>query len=942
MSFSSRGRALLNSAAAAARSSVGTAAAAARSVAGQAPGGGQGLDALAGASALGGAGLPSGSSKEPHFDCEESLPRIAYVAVSRNEDILAEVADREVSELTERDFAIALGRKMFRRKAPPGWDEISSGRHHAIRLPIHDSKGCTSYTICFGHRFPADRAQAFVQKLSLMLDPLVEKRDSSEISREAIESTILPILERELERGNSWLQEYQIDNQIHETKALITQNIEVILERYEMQMETESQSSQIESATRFFKRGSRAFRRMQTAGQVKWGITVGNMSVPASLPGAEPKPKMDFMPSSRSERPAAEAAASPPAAPPAAGAAAAPPEQGGEAASTEEAEAGQEASSDGVPGAPAPDGPSQRHAPEAEDHQGDPGASERPAASGAAAGTKQSSGPELVQGAAVRVKGLVSTPQLNGQEGVCEQWDATKSRWNVRFEDGFLRALKPEHLEPTDSPEQASAESRPEDLKFGDAVRVAGLVAAAHLNGQVGSCELWDEEKGRWHVRFADGSLRALKLEHLRRAEATSAPHAGTASPTARGTPKAKRAAAERPAAAPAQPPLSPRTRARSLVGTRLGAEQAAKAADAILALEPFVSGNRTASLDDIWTFFDLPRPSGGSFQESDAVAKSLRAKLNRQRLLLHPDKNGHPDAEKTFKYLEQCNRRLTDSCMRRTPGSYETSAQRTRREEEELKKESQRRQKEEEERLAAEAERRRQEEELERQQREEAERKAREEAERIRKAEEEKERLEWMMRAKVAMSARTAPQARAPPQPCGGDSDSVDDRSAALEGPAARLEAPLLAPASTAPPRPGFEAGMAPKAAAKLMGKLTLAVLGVSGLPRCGWVETNAYAIACVGFTKCRTPGLPGCNPRWNSQMDFQVRSEDQGLIVTVWREGWGYSLLGDDFLGRIEIPFLDFEDWSGCVIGRVMESADPEAKESIVVELKASIDWL
>merc|ERR1712224_848592 len=128
----------------------------------------------------------------------------------------------------------------------------------------------------------------------------------------------------------------------------------------------------------------------------------------------------------------------------------------------------------------------------------------------------------------------------------------------------------------------------------------------------------------------------------------------------------------------PPEPPQSPRSRARKLVGTKLSEEQAGRAADLIMKLEPFVSGKRTAGLDEIWTFFDMQKPPGNSFTEGDATAKSLRGKMNRQRLLLHPDKNAHPEAEKTFKFLEQCNQRLAQSYTRCS----ESSRQKTQREE--------------------------------------------------------------------------------------------------------------------------------------------------------------------------------------------------------------------------------------------------------------------
>lgn len=53
--------------------------------------------------------------------------------------------------------------------------------------------------------------------------------------------------------------------------------------------------------------------------------------------------------------------------------------------------------------------------------------------------------------------------------------------------------------------------------------------------------------------------------------------------------------------------------------------------------------------LNDMWGFFDLEPPSSSrSMDSSDPLLQKLKGKLNRQRLLFHPDKNGHPEAAET------------------------------------------------------------------------------------------------------------------------------------------------------------------------------------------------------------------------------------------------------------------------------------------------------
>mmetsp|Transcript_97420 Transcript_97420/g.275521 ORF Transcript_97420/g.275521 Transcript_97420/m.275521 type:complete len:564 (-) Transcript_97420:99-1790(-) len=54
---------------------------------------------------------------------------------------------------------------------------------------------------------------------------------------------------------------------------------------------------------------------------------------------------------------------------------------------------------------------------------------------------------DLQPGNLVRLHSLSAASGLNGQEGICEEWDADKGRWKVRMRKGFeVKAVKPENL----------------------------------------------------------------------------------------------------------------------------------------------------------------------------------------------------------------------------------------------------------------------------------------------------------------------------------------------------------------------------------------------------------------------------------------------------------------------------------------------------------------
>ena len=72
--------------------------------------------------------------------------------------------------------AINLGRRMMERTPPPGWDDIHTEGWRAIKLPVHDLGGCTSFIVVFGGDFPPENAQGLTERLALMLGPMVDGR----------------------------------------------------------------------------------------------------------------------------------------------------------------------------------------------------------------------------------------------------------------------------------------------------------------------------------------------------------------------------------------------------------------------------------------------------------------------------------------------------------------------------------------------------------------------------------------------------------------------------------------------------------------------------------------------------------------------------------------------------------------------------------------------
>jgi len=70
-------------------------------------------------------------------------------------------------------------------------------------------------------------------------------------------------------------------------------------------------------------------------------------------------------------------------------------------------------------------------------------------------------------------------------------------------------------------------------LAPGGIVRLTGLKAAAHLNGELGALERFDAETGRWEVKLRSGDVKAIKAANLEQASALDAAVDGMRTPPA-------------------------------------------------------------------------------------------------------------------------------------------------------------------------------------------------------------------------------------------------------------------------------------------------------------------------------------------------------------------------------------------------------------------------
>jgi len=240
--------------------------------------------------------LPSMSRKLP-----ETPPMMVYLSVCRQKPASSK-GEIVICETYAEDaplVSVEAGRKMMGRKAPPGWDDsVSNEGWRAIKLPVHDLNGCFSFVCVFGKAFDASRAQAAVEKLVVLLMPMLSPQDldagAEQASKEvlaaaeqqrftdpatvlALHRTAEPLLARELAHANSSQQLSRVEDQLNEVRRIMERNVEMILDRQEQLESIEAQTHELERAAGAFRKNTRKLRRFHLMNQVKWGVAVGTM-----------------------------------------------------------------------------------------------------------------------------------------------------------------------------------------------------------------------------------------------------------------------------------------------------------------------------------------------------------------------------------------------------------------------------------------------------------------------------------------------------------------------------------------------------------------------------------------------------------------------------------------------------------------------------------------
>lgn len=131
--------------------------------------------------------------------------------------------------------------------------------------------------------------------------------------------------------------------------------------------------------------------------------------------------------------------------------------------------------------------------------------------------------PELQKGRHVVVNGLTHSVELNGQEAVVEGYDVASARYVLRMASGAYRKVRQEHVSASSNSNSALKTESPCAMEAGAGFTVGSQVrlhdlhspGAAELKGELGLVRCFSAATGRYTVELSDGTVRAIRPEHL-------------------------------------------------------------------------------------------------------------------------------------------------------------------------------------------------------------------------------------------------------------------------------------------------------------------------------------------------------------------------------------------------------------------------------------------
>jgi len=169
-----------------------------------------------------------------------------------------------------------MQQRILAKKPSPGWEFDKAGKLHAVKFHVHEASNV--WTACCVYNpasIPELQAKGFLEKIVLLSEPLRSEPAWRSGGTLAAQDSFAPTLLQRMEQANSTGKIAMVSDQVNEVKELMSNNIDLLLERGQKIEELEEKATFLGNMSRQFHKGARSARRFQMWQQAKFGMATG-------------------------------------------------------------------------------------------------------------------------------------------------------------------------------------------------------------------------------------------------------------------------------------------------------------------------------------------------------------------------------------------------------------------------------------------------------------------------------------------------------------------------------------------------------------------------------------------------------------------------------------------------------------------------------------------
>jgi len=199
-------------------------------------------------------------------------PCIHWSCLTRGEVVLAECGEDH-----RQGAVLSLAKKILRRKPSPGWESERAGSLRAMKFHIHAHAANGVWGVCcvYDADFSELQARGFLEKLAFMTEPNRSTTLWQTGGTLAAQDQFAPTLLQRMEQANSMGKTAMISAKVDEVKAIMHENIELLLDQKDKLEDLDEKASGLAKMSRAFHKQARSAKRFQMWQQAKFGAAVG-------------------------------------------------------------------------------------------------------------------------------------------------------------------------------------------------------------------------------------------------------------------------------------------------------------------------------------------------------------------------------------------------------------------------------------------------------------------------------------------------------------------------------------------------------------------------------------------------------------------------------------------------------------------------------------------